>query len=455
MVEKQRISRTKPRRHQREAEEAAIKQDSFALFMAPRTGKTLVALRVVGRRKARLVLVACPKTAKFAWRRNIRKHVAYRYRIRTQVPEGGLRALRKSLSVDPAATHFLILNFEPIRRLRRILKAISWDSIIVDESHRIKNRNSVQSKAMHYIARDSGARHRMIMTGTEIEGNELDLWAQMRFLKPSLFGDNWKWFEKRWTRKAGFQGRKRKLKKHMRDQFLDKIAPYCFMLDKDEVMNFPTEDIRVELDLCPKARRVYDELHRDLVTEYKGEEVVTPFVMTKMIRLQQIAGGHLVTDEATHLIDTAKVNATVEIVQDAPGQVVIFCRFLDEVQLVYERLSKISKGGILIGGMNNHERFHVLSEFQEKRRLNWLVAQIATGGVSVDLYSAKTGVFYSKDFSRVNYKQARARLDWLNQTSTTFFHLIQKNSIDAYLENGLTRKGKLAEYVFNRLRQGT
>lgn len=446
-------SRTKPRRHQREAEKQALKKDAFALFMAPRTGKTLVALRVIGHRGYKRVLVVCPKTAKYAWRNNIRKHCAYRFRVRLQMPEGGLRGLRKSMHVDDTSTHFLILNFEPIRRYRRILGRIKWDAIIVDESHRIKNRNSQQSKAVYYIARDSKPDYRMIMTGTFQESDELDLWAQFRFLQPKLFGDVWSKFEKRWCRKTGYQLRKRAIKKHLRNEFIDRIAPYCFVLNKEEVMNFPSEDVPVYLELPPKVRRIYDTLHKEFVVTYKDEKVVTPFIMTKMTRLHQIAGGHLVTDEATHVIDRTKLNATVEIVEDVKDQVLIFCRYLDEIKLIYERLSKISEGGILIGGMTEQEREQVRRDFHERRKLKWLVAQIATGGASIDLFSARTGIFYSKDFSRINYLQARARLDSLSQTSTTFFHLTQKKTIDTDLDAALRRKGRVADYVFKRLKK--
>ena len=54
--------------------------------------------------------------------------------------------------------------------------------IILDESQRIKNKNSKTFKAIHTLK----ATHRIALSGTPIENSLSDLWSQMQFINPNI-----------------------------------------------------------------------------------------------------------------------------------------------------------------------------------------------------------------------------------------------------------------------------
>lgn len=66
-----------------------------------------------------------------------------------------------------------------------LLYDLGFDMIYCDESHHIKNPNSITSNA---IAALSSAKIKRLTSGTIIPNNPLDLFAQLRFLDPTLLG---------------------------------------------------------------------------------------------------------------------------------------------------------------------------------------------------------------------------------------------------------------------------
>lgn len=72
------------------------------------------------------------------------------------------------------------------------LKKISWQYIMIDEAHRIKNENS----ALSQIVRLFNCRNRLLITGTPLQNNLHELWALLNFLLPDIFSsaddfNNW------------------------------------------------------------------------------------------------------------------------------------------------------------------------------------------------------------------------------------------------------------------------
>ena len=62
-------------------------------------------------------------------------------------------------------------------------RAFVWDFIVLDEGHRIKNDLSLISKALQVL----GAEYRLILTGTPLQNNLVELWALLHWLYPEVF----------------------------------------------------------------------------------------------------------------------------------------------------------------------------------------------------------------------------------------------------------------------------
>ena len=79
----------------------------------------------------------------------------------------------------------LILTSYGIVRLDiDILDSYRFNYVILDESQAIKNPASIITKAVKKLH----AANRLVLTGTPVENNTLDLWSQMSFVNPGLLG---------------------------------------------------------------------------------------------------------------------------------------------------------------------------------------------------------------------------------------------------------------------------
>lgn len=77
----------------------------------------------------------------------------------------------------------LITSYELCIREKSTLKKFSWEYIIIDEAHRIKNVDSLLSQ----IIRTFTSRGRMLITGTPLQNNLHELWALLNFILPDVF----------------------------------------------------------------------------------------------------------------------------------------------------------------------------------------------------------------------------------------------------------------------------
>ena len=62
-------------------------------------------------------------------------------------------------------------------------RAFVWNYVILDEGHKIKNDLSLISKGLQGL----GAEYRLILTGTPLQNNLLELWALLHWLYPEVF----------------------------------------------------------------------------------------------------------------------------------------------------------------------------------------------------------------------------------------------------------------------------
>lgn len=69
---------------------------------------------------------------------------------------------------------------------RFVREALVWNFAVLDEGHVIKNPKSKTSLAVKQVG--LRARHRLILTGTPIQNNVLELWGLFDFLMPSFLG---------------------------------------------------------------------------------------------------------------------------------------------------------------------------------------------------------------------------------------------------------------------------
>ena len=77
----------------------------------------------------------------------------------------------------------LLTSYEMLRDDAELLEAIHWRGLVVDEAHRLKNKDSAVAAQIHALDTE----HMLMMTGTPLQNNTTELWALLSLLDPQLF----------------------------------------------------------------------------------------------------------------------------------------------------------------------------------------------------------------------------------------------------------------------------
>lgn len=97
-------------------------------------------------------------------------------------PDERRRILKED--IESRMLNVLITTYEYIMKDKSALRKLTWQYIIVDEGHRMKN---AQSKFAQTLGNFYQSKHRILLTGTPLQNNLPELWALLNFLLPTIF----------------------------------------------------------------------------------------------------------------------------------------------------------------------------------------------------------------------------------------------------------------------------
>lgn len=125
-------------------------------------------------------LIVCPPTLTGHWYYEIQK---YTDTLRPVLYTGNSRERSRLLS-KLQSYDVVITSYEVVRNDISNLEGYRWLYCILDEGHVIKNAKTKLTKAVKNIQ----AQHRLILSGTPIQNNVLELWSLFDFLMPGFLG---------------------------------------------------------------------------------------------------------------------------------------------------------------------------------------------------------------------------------------------------------------------------
>ena len=431
-----------------------------ALLMEMGCGKTLTAIGIAGILYqfglVNRVLVVAPLSILGVWEEEFAGFADFPYTL--TVLKGSSAKKKQMLKDVPAdGLQVVVVNYESARIITDDLMRFDADLIIADEGHKIKEGRSKQSKAMHTLG--DRASYKLLLTGTLITNRELDVFSEYRFLNSSVFGPSFYAFRNRYFDMVGYGNHIPRFRKWMLDDFLQKLHSIAYRVTKAECLDLPeiTEEVRT-VALEPKAMKIYEELEEDSFAELKNGEVTTPNILTKLLRLSQVTGGHLTDDDSgMHRISTAKLDALSDIVDsvlEEGKKIVIMARFIPELDDIEELLKKKKAGyAVIRGGVK--DRAGEVSRFQNDPDCSVFLGQIAAAGLGITLTAASTMVFYSLDYSMANFDQAKARIHRVSQTENChYIYLTAEGTVDRKILRSLRNKIDLAKMLVDDCRKG-
>ena len=462
--------KSRPYSHQQEAFDFACEKfgltapymssSGVALLMEMGCGKTITSVGITGILyqfgKIKRVLIVCPLSIVGVWQQEFERFADFPYEL--TVLKGSSAKKKEMLSVVPdEGLQIVVVNYESTWRIQSDLEAFGADLVIADEAHKIKEARTSQSKCLHELGDRAG--YKLLLTGTVITNKELDVFSQYRYLNRQIYGTSFYQFRNRYFDMVGYGNHIPRFKYYMRDEFLRRMHSIAYRVTKEECLDLPDiiEEVR-EVELEPKTMKMYRELEQESFTELEDSEVSVVNVLTKLLRLSQITGGHLTDDEGdSNPVSKAKLEALEDIIDEVISEdkkLVVMVRFVPELNDIQELLEKKGIGYACVrGGVKN--RTEEISRFQEDDDCKVFVGQIAAAGLGITLTAASTMVFYSLDYSMSNFEQAKARIHRVSQKNDCLYiYLIAKGTVDRKVLRSLRNKVDLARLLVDDYRTG-
>jgi SNF2 family DNA or RNA helicase len=175
----------------------------------------------------------------------------------------------------------LIVNYEATRGLWADIIRMRPQVLAVDESQNIKHRTALQTKAIRKIAEATKilGGHRVLMSGTPITKNALNLWSQTDILYPEKmpskhplgFG-SYRAYERTVSEvkphpRLGMRAPIHEFRPERVAEVLEHMAPYTRVIRSEDVLPElpPQSFITVRLHMEDEQRRIYNALKRDMV----------------------------------------------------------------------------------------------------------------------------------------------------------------------------------------------
>jgi SNF2 family DNA or RNA helicase len=438
------------------------------LAMGMGTGKTLVAVMLIAALEALRVLIIAPLRVVPVWPVQMQLHLdrpavwailddtAGTLKERAQYARDCLAqaaAMRRPLIVA--------INYEGVYREEFLTFATGmlWDLIIVDEGHKLKSAGGKISLAFKRLRTVTKAR--LALTGTPLPHSILDAYGLFRFLDPRIFGQSFAAFRQLYAIFGGYQNKEIRGFQNI-EHFERQMARITFRVG-NEVLDLP-EVMHIDhyCDMTTETRQIYHDLEKHLLAEIAAGTITAANAPVKLMRLQQLTGGSIKTDDGHyHRVDTSKAALLEDLLDDIEPEepVVVFCRFHNDLDIVAEVAAKLGRPAMELSGRGRDDlklwqNETLISEIGQTPRAAVLAVQIAAGGIGIDLTRARIAIYYSLSNSLAEYDQSLARLHRPGQTRPVLYlHLIMRASVDVRMRRALERRAEVIEAVLNEMRE--
>jgi len=328
-----------------------------------------------------------------------------------------------------------------------LLTDYMFNYIILDESQAIKNPNSKRYKAVRLLK----SYNRIALTGTPVENNTFDLFAQMNFLNPGLLG-SLQFFKEEFSKPIDRGGDKEKV-----TQLKKMVFPFLLRRTKKQVASeLPekTESI-IYCEMGTKQRKVYEaykDLYREKILSKMDNEGLNKsrfFILEGLMKLRQICDAPELVGNIQGISNapSVKIDLLTEHVQEKTGnhKILIFSQFVKMLKLIRGNLDNLGVDyEYLDGSTAPNARAQGVERFQNDDNCRVFLISLKAGGFGLNLTAADYVYLVDPWWNPAVEMQAIDRTHRIGQHKNVFaYKLICKDSIEEKVVVLQNKKKKL------------
>ncbi len=360
-------------------------------------------------------------------------------------------------------------------RTRRIVKtdltkfkALGADVLCLDELSKMKHTNTARHEALAPAL--PLFKRRWGLTGSPHANGLMNLFGQMLAIDcGKSLGSFITHFRRQFFFPTGYGGYTWVPQEGAEQRIYERIAPYAFRLRAEDYMKLPDLVVqRVEVELPPEARRVYDELEQEFIALLEGDELATAAnTGAARIKCKQVANGGLYLDREAdeqgrmlprrkQELHTAKVEAVRDLVEEFNGAP---CIVTYEFEHDLVRLKKEFKDAPHIGGGVSPRESERVLEAWNRNEVPVLLAHFAAMAHGINAQEGNACrivcLALTEDYELYDQLVRRLRRSGNKAAHVFVYHVIAADTVDEVMEKLLTKKENAQLGFFEAMSQYT
>ncbi|NXY81742.1 SMRCD regulator, partial [Alcedo cyanopectus] len=386
---------------------------------------------------------------------------------------------------------------------RGLFRRLKLNYAIFDEGHMLKNMSSVRYQHLMTI----NAQNRLLLTGTPVQNNLLELMSLLNFVMPHMFSSSTSEIRRMFSSKSKSAEEQSIYEKERIAHAKQIIKPFILRRVKDEVLKqLPPKKDLVELcamsekqeqlycDLLNKLKKTINSneknsdmgnvmmqlrkmanhplLHRQYFTAEKLRTMSTlmlkepthcdanPDLIFEDMTVMTDFELHLLCKQYSHvsdfkldmdqILDSGKFRALERILSDLKekgDRVVLFSQFTMMLDILEVFLKHRQHRYIRLDGKTQISgRIHLIDQFNTDMGIFVFLLSTKAGGLGINLTSANVVILHDIDCNPYNDKQAEDRCHRVGQTrEVKVIKLISKGSIEESMLKISQQKLKLEQ----------
>ena len=383
-------------------------------------GKTIEAIVTANAMGPTRILVVCPASVLFTWRREIWKWQTLGQPV--FLIQAGCDTTINHAMMGWGVNGWYIINYDILGDYPEIKTSRPWDLLILDEAHKLKNPEAIRTK--HVFGSDTiapiPAEKALLLTGTPMINYVHDLYTQLHYLDPAM----WPSFEQ-FVADQYFPGYKiitpsqivgdernlERLRRQLKSVMIRRPKSVLNLPPKErETFEVDVEDSGFWSFLRRQAKCL-SQLQQRLMRlldgpAAEGTRAEIRCLQEKINRL---------TNYVRYQVGMNKLPAVIEYLKGCTGKTLVFAYHHDVIERLVEALGNLGVSWFT-GGSSLKDRDRAAKKFQGDPDCRFFIGNIEAAGQGITLTAARHVVFAEPDWRGTYLEQAEDRAHRIGQT---------------------------------------
>lgn len=424
------------RKYQRDIVNTALNHGCYGIFSDTGTGKTVMGLELANHYSKSLIL--CPLSViETAWVDDC--HRFYPDKEIVNVWSNGGKAERVKLLNKSADLY--VMNYESYKILRNEVRNAGFDCIIVDESSVMKNMSSQITQALLELV--TVIPHRFVLSGCPTPNHNSEIFPQMKFVDPELFGNNYYGFLARYFHQDMSNPHEWYQTDDDKERYFARLSEQSIFLKKEDCVDLPEKVFEVKkFEMAGTQRQYYDTIVQDIqanINQWSKFEFTA-----KLMKLREVTSGFVIgKDNGVTDFDNNKEALLREVLSGiGDRQVIVWCQFQHEIETLAAKF-----GGVGLTSKTKG-RDDIIRGFKNGS-IRLLFTHPKLIGKGLTFTGCTYNIYYSLSFSYEEFKQSQDRIHRIGQNSKCTYIILQAaNSIEEKIYDCVQRKGNAVDELY-------